>query len=830
MRTQSKKTRKTTAKSRPRRWQKWLCRLGIFSLIIALLAGAAAGGALFYFSHDLPPIHGTLAGYDPPQITRILTADGVLIGEIFEERRTVVPLDDIPEVMRNAVIAAEDANFHTHKGLDYLGILRAVFKNIEHGRMHQGASTITQQVASTFFLSREKTFARKMREMLLTRHIEERLSKDQILFLYLNQINFGHARYGVGEAARFYFAKDIADISLAEAALLAAIPKGPAIYEPIGHPDNALGRRAYVLKEMHRKGFISAEAAQEARDTALQIRRDARPKTELAPEIVALATEAARELVSIEKLRHGGYTIETTVSASLQEAARKALKDGLVEVDARNQRIAPFRKRAWPKDADRGLKTLVPGRIYTAEVTATDDETGELIVRLGAREGRIRIAKETRYNPKQLPASKMAEIGAKVRVHLEQAPPADDPIPLRLSVGPQGAAVVMSPGTGDILAMVGGDEMPPGGFNRATRSLRQPGSAFKPLVYLEALRTRRYHAATLLDDSPEVEGSWQPGNASQAPLKGLVPLRQALAESLNLPVIKVIRDIQPESVTALAARMGIASPLEPVPSLALGASGLTPLELTQAYAVLAAAGRHTPHRVLLRIVAPDGRAIPIPRSEGEPVIAPQEAWMTTSLLRSVVEARTGTGKKAAEIKRPCAGKTGTTNNAVDAWFAGYTPDRVATVWVGFDDPRSLGRKEYGGKAALPIWVAMMRAAHQGLPVRDFDVPEGIITVRIDPQSGLRAWDDMPGAIDEFFIEGSEPIETALPDEVLAPEDFLLDQAALEEEAEMRDTAADDAPPPSASANPVPPPAASQPATAAPDSAPPPPQQKVDIPQ
>jgi len=749
------------------------------ALVLAffLLGGCAGLAATFYyFSRDLPAIGPLLEGYDPPQTTRITAADGTVLGELFVERRTVVPIESIPKVMVDAVIAAEDADFRTHEGLDYPGMIRAMLTNVQEGRLAQGASTITQQVARTFFLNREKTFSRKIREILLTKRIEERLTKDEILFLYLNQINFGHARYGVGEAARFYFDKDIAKITLAEASLLAGIPKGPAIYEPIGHPDAARERRTYVLHEMEKHGLISASEAELARSAPLAITEYHGPDRELAPEVVSRALAELEGVVDVDDLRHGGYTVETTLDPELQRAAREAVRKGLVELDARHGWVGPYkRKKGWPKGERLTRGTPVSGKVYACEVTGHDDDEREIRVKLGRREGVVALASSARYNPKELSPSKLAPVGARLRVSLAATPQDDEPLALQLETGPEAALVAIDPASGAIVALVGGYQVRPAGFDRATVARRQPGSAFKPFVYLEAIRSRRYTPATVLDDAPEIQGDWRPKNSSGDELAGAVSMRDALARSLNLPAVKLIGDVGAEQVANGAKRMGIDSELEAVASLALGTSVVTPLELTGAYATLASGGiRHRPW-IVKRLIGPDGREVPLVGRSGEQVLAAEEAYLATSLLESVVAY--GTGKQARALGRPAAGKTGTTDDARDAWFVGYTPDLVATAWVGFDDMQPLGRKEYGGRAALPIWLDFMKRAHRDKLKREFARPEGIVTVRIDPASGLRAYEGMEGAVDEVFIEGTEPTDEALPPDVVSLESFALEQAA-----------------------------------------------------
>lgn len=749
-------------------------RAALAVLFFTLGAGAGLVIVFYSFSLDLPAIGPLLEGYDPPQTTRFTAADGTVIGEIFVERRTVVPIEEIPEVMVNAVIAAEDADFREHEGLDYPGMFRAIYTNLTSGKLAQGASTITQQVARTFFLSREKTFARKIKEILLTKQIEERLTKDEILYLYLNQINFGRARYGVGEAARYYFDKEIRDVTIAEAALLAGIPKGPAIYEPIGHRDAAKRRRAYVLGEMAKNGFITESQADLAASAPLGLSGKGRRDLGVAPEAVSLALEELEGVVDIEALRHGGYVIETGIDLELQRLAREELEKGLVEIDRRHKRIAPFRRKKW-LPGDRGDKgRLRVGKVYIAEVVGHDDAEGVVEMSLGGRPAVLRMSAVERYNPDGLSASGFAVTGAKMRVAVARIPEGGAII-LEPRMGPQGAVVAIEPQTGRIAALVGGDRVGPGGFDRASMAARQPGSAFKPLVYLEAIRTRRYTPASMVDDSPEVDGDWKPENSRPGEYAGPVPMRQALARSLNLPAIKLIRDVGPDNVVRLARRMGIESELEPGPALALGSSSVTPLEMAGAYAVVAAGGeRHKPW-VVRRVVAPGGKEIPLTGRIPTMVLQPQEAYVITSMLASVVSE--GTGRRAAALKRPVAGKTGTSNGQRDAWFVGFTPQLSTAVWIGYDEPRSIGRKEYGGKAALPIWVSFMERALEGEDKEGFDRPEGIVEAVVDPASGLLAYEGQEDGVNEIFIEGTEPMEAALPPDLVSLDGFLREQGA-----------------------------------------------------
>jgi penicillin-binding protein 1A len=770
-------SRKTLNPKKPAgRAKRIIIRLFIIGVFFGVGGMLGAASLFYYYSLSLPPIGPLLEGYNPPQTTRILSSDGEVIGELFDERRTIVPISRIPKNMTNAVIAAEDADFRNHKGVDYMGIARAVIKNLLRGHLRQGASTITQQVARTFFLTREKSLSRKIREVLLTKKIEDRLTKDEILFLYLNQINFGHARYGVSEAARFYFGKDIRDITLAEAALLAGIPKGPSIYSPLINPKAALGRRAYVLGEMLKNKLITKAQYDAASIEKIDLSNTRGPDPTLAPEAVDLAILAVKDQISLKELRRGGYTIVTTVDTRLMRAARQAVLAGLFAVDARHGRVAPFTSTHAPADDHKG--PVMVGQIRVGEVTGVDAVENRLKVRVGDLEGFVDLRTANRYNPNKLDAGAFAAVGAKLRVSLLSKPNPGETAAFHLEVGPEAALAAIRPKDGTIAAIIGGDHMMPGGFDRASRALRQPGSAFKPIVYLAALITRRYTAATLLDDAPEVQGEWQPQNAHEEGFLGAVRARDALARSLNLPAVKLITEIGPDAAVVLAKRLGISSALEPAPSLALGASAVTPLEMASAYATLANRGRREGPTIIRRVLGKDGNEIPLSMPPSEQAVSEQEAYLITSLMESVVEGG-GTGAEAQKLGRPAAGKTGTSNEQRDAWFVGYTPSLACAVWVGFDDFKPIGKKEYGNRAALPIWLDFMTAAHADIVRQDFEVPEGIVTIPIDPKTGLLAYENMPGALSEVFIEGTQPMETAVPPDLASPDSIMMDQLSDE---------------------------------------------------
>jgi len=656
------------------RWVWW-------GALFLVLAAAGVSAVILTSSRELPSTEELADRYRPPQTTRVLARDGSWIGEIFSERRTVVPLSRIPAVLIDAVIAAEDAEFRKHRGLDYPGIARAFFKNIIHGRFSQGASTITQQVARTFYLTSKRTLSRKIKELLLARKLENELSKDQILFLYLNQICFGHGRYGVEEASLHYFGKHVWEINLPQAAVLAGLPKGPSIYSPLLNMKAARSRQAYVLREMVKTGAITPGQADAALAAPLDLARPNRPNDGICPEAVDLAKKTLYELVGSQEAGLGGYSIQTSIDPTMQKNAREAVKTGLEEMDLRHH---------YP--------------------------TGAL---------------------------------------------------------PEAALVAIDPSTGDILAMVGSRSPAPGVFNRAIQARRQPGSAFKPFTYAAAIESRRYTAATVTNDSPEVFADWRPKNTEKWDYAGPVRLRDALAHSINMVAVKLILGVGPENVAHLARDMGIASPLESSPALALGASAVTPLEMASAYGSFASGGMYNPPDLVVKIEDSRGNTVPLPPRSPRQVLSPQTAYIMNSMLKSVIEY--GTAARARRLRWPVAGKTGTSNLARDAWFVGYTPRICATVWVGFDDYQPLGRNEQGSRAALPIWIHFMESALKDQPRQDFPAPPDLEVVKIDPRTGLLPYDGMEDSVEEVFLKGTAPRERALPPQVATPDSFLMEQ-------------------------------------------------------
>jgi penicillin-binding protein 1A len=745
---------------------------------VALVAGALLViGTYAYFSRDLPSVT-SLRDYKPPQTTRVYDRNKKVIGEIFTERRTVIPMSQVPRHAVLSVLAAEDADFYEHEGLDYYGILRAVGRDIMEGRAAQGGSTITQQVVKLMLLTPERTISRKLRELILARRLENELTKDEILHLYLNNVNFGHGRYGIQEAARYYFGKDARDLELAESSLLAGVPQAPARLSPRRNPEAAKRRQRYVLSQLEAKREVYwPDLSKDAIDAARNAEVELVPLPDgggAAPEVLAIARRALRNAAGEEALGAGGYQVYTSIDLSLQRKARAALQRGLVAVDGRQGYRGTIRskKRRAPKPTP-PTKTLRMGRTYFARVKGASDEDKKLDLDVAGHPAIVPMRDVSRHNPDKLSASEFAKKGDVLPVSITQMGEGEDPSVARPERGPEGAVVVIEPRSRDVLAMVGSFAAV-SGFNRATQAIRQPGSTFKPIVYARAIQSRRFTAASLVVDAPAVYDEWKPRNYEQWNYQGAVRLRQALARSINMVAIRVVEEIGVGDVAEFARQNGITTKLEEDMALALGASGVRPIELTNAYATFAAGGRWAPTRLISRIVSPDGTIVPLaPAEPARDVMAPSEAYIMTSMLRSVV--LEGTGTPAQRLERAVVGKTGTSNQARDAWFVGYSPTVVAGVWVGFDDQRSIGKRETGTRTALPIWIDVMAAADQTPKETDFAMPSGVITAQIDPASGLLAYPGQEDALDEVFLSGTAPVDVARPPDVADPNLFLMEE-------------------------------------------------------
>jgi penicillin-binding protein 1A len=781
-------------KKSPRR--RWVRSLLLLTLAGTVLAGAA-GLTLFLIlasDPDLPRI-GNVADYHPKVVTKIVSADGELIGEIFEERRTVVPKEKIPKVMLHAIVDAEDAGFYEHGGLSYWGMLRALLNDLKPGAHVQGASTLTQQLVRNLILKSNARggwagVKRKVQEIILSRRIEDALTKDEILWLYLNQIEFPYQRFGIEEAARFYFGKSVSEIDAGEAALLASLPKGPSEIDPWKHPERAKERQKYVLSQMARYHHLTPAEAEKYARTPIGLVRSPAPFVGAAPEFVDEVKKVLTERLGAKKLATAGLTIETTCDTRIQKLARESLEKELIALDERHGYRKPVAHLAG-KALDAHVKKLAkefpdgpsPGKIVEGVVkelvVAGKHDADGARVELGAKVGWLPLpASADRYNPTSLTADKRFKVGDVLRVRVVDG--SVTPPTLALELGPQAAAVVIDPTTREVKALVGGYGYRAGSFDRAVLAKRQPGSSFKPFVYASAFATEKWTPASVLIDGPQVYASpglqpWMPKNAEKEEYLGPVRLRVALARSLNTVASQLV-DVQrggvdPTQVVQLAHDAGIESQLDPNPSLALGTSVVSPLEMTNAYATFAAAGRRGQPLFLRKVgnqPEPDAARATVQ------AMKPELAYLVTSMMTSVIEEGTA-GAAKGKLKRPAAGKTGTTNSHKDAWFVGFTPDLVTGVWVGFDDMRELGRGEQGARAALPIWVDIMSGALKAVPPKPFAQPPGVVVQRIDPVSGLLAQPGAANAIDEVFLDGTAPTQLAPTQGEANPDTYIIDQ-------------------------------------------------------
>ena len=806
--------------------------LGLFCVLVAI---AGLVGMFSYFGSDpkLPTLKA-LGDYHPKQVTRILDRNGAVIGELGTEKRTVIPYEQIPKILVKAVVAAEDAEYFHHDGIDYRGMVRAFVENVLRGRTAQGGSTITQQVVKTFLLSPERTMRRKVQEIILARQLSQKFTKEEVLGLYLNQIYYGHGRYGCEEAARYFFGKSVRDINVAEAALLAGLPQSPERLSPRKHPEAAKTRQRYVLGRMAETGVITPAVAAKLAAEPIRLARESGAARGMAGEAVDGVGRFLAEKYGERAAFELGTTVETTIDARMQDVARQSLERGLEDLDARQgfrgssghltgkalaHRTAEFeaahngrrdsaifegivtrvdkgdvaseapapaepdtkpsrgkdgKNRKGAKETEAAKPAVVTRGVAVVRDPRNETKKGKIFVDIGGEEGVVDLDLEPRYTKGGKPLVDRFSPGDLIRVRLATDRPHAEgtPAPLALELGPQAAMVVLDPATRQVLALVGGYDFHSGGFDRSRLARRQPGSAFKPIYYAAGIESKKITAATVINDSPEVYALWKPQNYEKEFL-GPVRVRTALAHSINTVSIKVLSQVGLPDARAVATRFGLTLP--PIEQLnlgmALGAFEVTPIELASAYSAFPAGGMRSP-ATLVRTIGIE----PIEPKPAEPAITPETAYIMTSIMRSVIDE--GTARAAAgKLRRPAAGKTGTTNDQKDAWFVGFTPDLLAAVWVGFDDGKVLGHGEAGAKTALPIWLDFMTKALVGRPTRDFVPPPGIVIQRIDKTTGLLPAPGQDGnTIDEVFLPDTVPTQQApVAGEESSADKLLLDQ-------------------------------------------------------
>lgn len=770
------------------KWTAWLC---FFFMVLGFLV---ATGLYFHISEDLPRI-STLADYRPPIISTIYSDDNRKIAEFARERRIVVPLTQMPRMLIEAFVAAEDARFYKHKGIDFISIIRAMVKNLEAGAIVQGGSTITQQVTKSFFLTPERSYIRKIKEAILAYRIDKAFSKDELLYLYLNQIYLGHGAYGVEAAAENYFDKSVNELNLAECAILAGLPQAPSRDSPFRHPERAKQRQIYVLNRMVEEGIISNIQATEAINTALDIK----PRRNWYIEEVPHYTEHVRRYVEktygADKLYHEGLQIYTAVNIEMQKIALAEIDTGLRSLDKRQGYRGPHRKLA-PAEIEPFFQTLAagadpvaltPGAKVTGVVVAVDDTTKTVRVRLPGGLGTLALA-DMRWARKPNPETTMYQavvtrpgdvlsVGDVIEVGIKALADESDMYQVTLEQSPavQSALMCIETETGYVKAMIGGLDFRENQFNRAVQSRRQPGSAFKPIIYAAAM-DKGFTPASMLVDSPivfagaESNLKWKPKNYEEK-FTGPTLLRDALAHSRNIISIKLLQQIGVDYAISYAQKLGIESPLSRDLSIALGSSGVSLLELLTAYSVFANHGYLVSPVFITKIVDRDGNVLEMNSSTRKKVIEKTTAYIITSMLESVV--KSGTGQRVQDLQRPVAGKTGTTNNLFDAWFIGYTPRYVAGTWVGFDEEKFLGKGETGARAASPIWLGFMKRVHADKPVQVFEVPDGVVFAKIDVATGLLPIAESAETRFEVFKEGTQPTEyTKAPHILAGPEDLF----------------------------------------------------------
>lgn len=792
-------------------WKYFLfCLFGLPFLGLATLIGA-----YYYVSSTLPNVETLVSDYHPPLITQIYADDGSIIAEYSRERRILVPFEKMPKTLVQAFVAAEDASFFKHQGLDFQSILRAAIKNIKAGGIAQGGSTITQQVAKKLLLTPERTFSRKFKEAILAWRMEKALTKQDILYLYLNQIYLGHRAYGVEAAAQNYFDKNVEQLTLAESAILAGLPQAPSRYSPYRHYERAIKRQRYVLKQMAQEGFITPEERLQAESEEIKIK----PRLNNLLEVTAYFNEQVRryleERFGEDILYSGGLQVETSINLEMQRSAQQAVRENLRAHDKRRGyrgaekvlSVAEEQEFLAGQAKKFASEPLAPGD-FTQALVVGRNET-HLLCRIGEQQGRIALDKTKWAAPikvveaDQDPLGNAGEeevtrfpVGSLIEVRLLDN--SSDPLALALEQQPlaQGALVAVDPFTGQLKAMVGGFDFAESQFNRAIQAKRLPGSAIKPLIYAAAL-DRGYTPASVILDSPliyenfaEETGKleeWKPRNYSEK-FYGPTRFRYALAHSRNVVTIKILEDIGINYAVNYLHKLGIDTKLQRDLSLALGSTAVTPLEMLTAYSVFANGGVLVPPTYITRIRDRNGRILEsidpadfptgmaadqrLIRQPPRRVISPETAYLTTNIMESVV--REGTGWRAKALDRPSAGKTGTTNDLKDAWYIGFIPQLASVSWVGYDQERPLGRHETGSRAAAPAWVQFMRDAAKQYPRKNFPVPDSIEFHPIDKENGLLLAADSPKAYFEAFAPGTAPQRMSGEKDLRARDFFRLD--------------------------------------------------------
>ncbi|MFK7839917.1 MAG: penicillin-binding protein 1A [Bdellovibrionales bacterium] len=774
----------------------WYGFLGLFSLgfLGAITALVVAVGVINHYGSDLPD-YEQLKTYEPPIVSRLYAGDGRLMAEFAQEKRIFMPIEAIPDQVKNAFMSAEDKNFYNHPGLDYMALLRAVYVYAQHlAGMNVsiiGGSTITQQVVKNMLLTNERRFKRKIKEAILSYRLEKAMSKDRILELYLNEIFLGSRAYGIAAAALQYFNKSLDELTLAEVAYLAALPKAPNNYHPIRNREKSVDRRNWVIGRMLIDGHITEAEADLAKISPLETRARDNAKKVNAPFFAEEVRRVLIEKYGKESLYGGGLAVRSTIDPKMQTIARETLRDGLEAYDRRHgyrgalanfknmdewkSKLANFETpQAMPKDWSLAIVQSVNNE--AARISFKDDSEG-LVVLNDLKWARKYLDKGYALGPVIERASQVLSRGDVVMVENVK----ENNFALRQVPIVQGALIALDPHTGRILAMQGGWKYGTSEFNRATQAERQPGSAFKPFVYLAGL-DNGFTPATLILDAPFViedrpGNFWSPTNYSNE-YYGPTTMRVGVEKSRNLMTVRLADYLGMETISEYAEKFGITDNMPKLLANSLGASETTPLRLTAAYGMLVNGGKKITPTFIDRIQDRRGTTIfrhderdclscgalvrwkqqetPAPPDNREQITDPRTAYQMVSILEGVVQR--GTGVRIRSLDRPLAGKTGTTNESKDAWFVGFSPDLVVGVFVGFDDPRSLGKKETGSSVAVPIFKDFMGQALEDRPLTPFRVPSGIRNVQVNPENGTSASFDTKNPIWESFVTGTEPTD------------------------------------------------------------------------
>jgi penicillin-binding protein 1A len=819
-----------------RRGFRLVFRLSLAATFIVVVAGGIVGYRAYRrFESDLPPHLDMVTDYRPLRASQVWSGDGELIGQFYVEKRVLLPADKIPAAVKQAFVAAEDIRFYSHGGIDYLGIARAAWANLRAGKVVQGGSTITQQVAKLLIVGQERSLARKAREAMLAHRIEQRLTKDQILGIYLNHVYLGHGAYGVAAAAAAYFGKDVTNLSAAEAAMLAGLPKAPGRATPFRDFARAQARQHYVIDQMQELGFLTPAAAETARNEALVlVSRERNLANVAAPYFVETIRRYVADNYGDEELLERGLRVYTTLDMRKQRVAEAALRAGLEDLQRRigfNGPIArldadqrrrllrgrprPFGPTGYLLDDEEQDDHLLMGEPHAATIDATkpgaearlNEPMAKYVVgeAWAARRKADAQARATAkaaqplfpVDPDTTYAAVVTAAGKKITlasgglaVGMEPADEArlaandkraarvevGDVLPVRfrqvtegrktrlvaaLATSPeiQGALIAVDPANGHLVSMVGGYDYAKSQFNRAVQAHRQIGSAMKPFIYAAAV-DRGMNELTIKYDAPvkfkTASGVWAPHNYKRDYL-GPLTLRTAIAKSVNTVSAQLVAQMGVDAVIETMRKLGIKSSLPHALSLSLGTADLTLKEVAYGLAAFPAGGVEVAPVFITKLTDADGKVLEEHVDTGKERprrLSPETAYVVTDLMKGVVEI--GTAKKARELGRPAAGKTGTSTNYRDAWFFGFTADLLCGVWVGRDDFKPVAHDATGGQVALPIWMTYMREAHKGLPVRDFPVPPGIVFARADPDKGLPATPNKPGSRLTPFRRGTLP--------------------------------------------------------------------------